>query len=88
MPPRTGAYTPESIERELTFLGLIAMMDPPRPEAKTAVALCKGAGIRVVMITGDHKNTAVAVGRDSMAVFAEPGGQGPHFPPARDHSQR
>jgi Ca2+-transporting ATPase len=56
--------TPESIETGLTFLGLVAMIDPPRQEAREAIAKCKTAGIRAVMITGDHKNTAVAVGRE------------------------
>ncbi|MDH4190886.1 MAG: cation-translocating P-type ATPase [Betaproteobacteria bacterium] len=49
------------LERELTFLGLIGMMDPPREEAKEAVKTCRAVGIRPVMITGDHGLTAVAV---------------------------
>lgn len=56
-------YNPDFIERYLVFCGLIAMMDPPRPEAAEAVAKCRKAGIRIVMITGDHKNTAVAIAR-------------------------
>jgi Ca2+-transporting ATPase len=52
------------IETGLTFLGLIAMADPARPEAAAAVAQCKQAGIRPVMITGDHVGTAVAIGRE------------------------
>lgn len=52
------------IEKELTFLGLVAMIDPPRPEVKLAMKDCRSAGIRSVMITGDHKNTAVAIARD------------------------
>ena len=49
------------LERELTFLGLFGLMDPPRPGAEEAVAKCRTAGIRTVLITGDHKLTAVAV---------------------------
>jgi Ca2+-transporting ATPase len=59
-----AAFAPESVESEMTFLGLIAMMDPPRDEARTAMAECAGAGIRTIMITGDHKATAVAIARD------------------------
>lgn len=56
--------TDESMERELTFVGLIGMMDPPRPEAAEAVRRAVHAGIRPVMITGDHPRTAMAVGRE------------------------
>jgi calcium-translocating P-type ATPase len=51
-----------AVERQLTFLGLIALWDPPRPEVKDAVALCRRAGIRVVMVTGDYGLTAQAIG--------------------------
>ena len=51
-------------ERDMTFLGLVGMIDPPRPEAKAAVEECERAGIRVVMITGDHPLTAQAVARE------------------------
>ena len=51
-------------ENGLTFLGLIAMMDPPREESKAAVAQCIAAGIRPIMITGDHKVTASAIARE------------------------
>ncbi|MFA5345710.1 MAG: calcium-transporting P-type ATPase, PMR1-type [Candidatus Omnitrophota bacterium] len=57
-------YDAETTEKELTFLGLIAMIDPPREEVKKAIQECKAAGIRTVMITGDHKNTAVAIARE------------------------
>ena len=51
-------------ERDMTFLGLVGMIDPPRPEAKSAIERCEQAGIRVVMITGDHPLTAQAVARE------------------------
>jgi Ca2+-transporting ATPase len=59
-----GDLAGEEIERDLVFAGLAGMYDPPRPEVKDAVALCKSAGIRVVMITGDHPQTALVVARE------------------------
>ncbi len=56
--------TSETLERDLTFAGLVGMIDPPRLEVKEAVAQCYAAGIRPVMITGDHKLTAVAIARE------------------------
>ena len=50
-------------DQDLTFLGLVAMQDPPRPEAKSAVMTCRYAGIKTVMITGDHKLTAVSIAK-------------------------
>ena len=56
--------TSEELENGLTFLGLVGMIDPPRPEAKDAVAVCRRAGIKPVMITGDHVVTASAIARE------------------------
>ena len=67
--PQDSAY--EEIERELTFVGLVGMIDPPRLEVKNAVQLCKTAGIRPVMITGDHPLTAAYIAR---ALGIEDGG--------------
>ncbi len=58
-----SAYEPEAIERDLTFLGLVAMMDPPRPEVSDAVDKCHRAGIRIIMITGDYGLTAESIAR-------------------------
>ncbi len=63
LPARSGAYTHEGVERGLTFLGLAAMMDPPRPEVAEAVRTLREAGIRIVMITGDYGLTAESLAR-------------------------
>ena len=56
--------TPEYLEQDLVFLGLTGMIDPVRPEVKAAIEECRSAGIRAVMITGDHKDTAVAIAKE------------------------
>ena len=64
-------FTPADLEGGLTLLGLVGMIDPPRPEAIAAVAACREAGIRVKMITGDHPGTAEAIGRQLGLLGAE-----------------
>lgn len=56
--------TPEELETGLSFMGLLGMIDPPRPEARKAVAICRQAGIKPIMITGDHVITASAIAKD------------------------
>jgi P-type Ca2+ transporter type 2C len=60
---KQGSYTVENIERDLTFLGLMAMMDPPRPEVEVAIRSFREAGIRIIMITGDYGLTAESLAR-------------------------
>jgi P-type Ca2+ transporter type 2C len=62
--PRDMDQFGEDIEADFVFVGIAGMIDPPRTEVKDAIALCKSAGIRVVMITGDHKLTATAVAKE------------------------
>jgi sodium/potassium-transporting ATPase subunit alpha len=61
----------ETVEQDLTFLGLVALMDPPHREVPEAIARCRRAGVRVIMITGDHPLTALAVAREIGLVPAE-----------------
>ena len=56
--------SPANLERDLTFIGLTGMIDPVRPEVKAAIEECRGAGIRPIMITGDHIDTAMAIARE------------------------
>lgn len=63
--------TAQVAEKELIFIGVTAMYDPPRPEVKDAVSLCKKAGIRVVMITGDYQITALSIARGVGIVTSE-----------------
>lgn len=62
---------PEFLEQELTYLGLSGMIDPVRPEVKAAIVECREAGIRPIMITGDHKDTAVAIGME-LGILTDP----------------
>ena len=63
LPAAMSAYTPELIEQRLTFVGLVVMMDPPRPEIAAAVEECRRASIRIIMITGDYGLTAESIAR-------------------------
>ncbi len=68
----TEPLTPENIEKDMVFLGLVAMIDPAREEAKEAIVTCKKAGIKVVMITGDNDATAKAIA-ENIGLFDEVG---------------
>ncbi len=63
-PKEPVSYEADFLEKELVFVGLTGMIDPVRPEVKAAIEECREAGVRPVMITGDHKDTAVAIGRE------------------------
>ncbi len=61
----------ESIERELVYLGMVGIIDPPRPEAEAAIAEARAAGVRIIMITGDHPRTAARIARDLGIIGAD-----------------
>ena len=63
LPPPSGKRAAAQVERDLTLLGVLALWDPPRPEVAEAIGLCRRAGIRVVMVTGDGGLTASAIAR-------------------------
>ena len=67
-----GEMDPDHLERDLTLLGLVGIVDPPRTEAREAVKVAETAGIRTVMITGDHKMTAVAIAKQ-LGIMAQDG---------------
>jgi magnesium-transporting ATPase (P-type) len=77
LPPDLPDFAPDTVEADLTLLGLVGMMDPPREEVTHAVALCRQAGIRIIMITGDYGLTAESIARRIGIVGALTGGQ-PH----------
>ena len=61
---RPASNAPEELEQDLTWIGMCGMIDPIRPEVKDAIEKCRNAGVRPVMITGDHKDTAAAIARE------------------------
>ncbi|MCH5198421.1 MAG: calcium-translocating P-type ATPase, PMCA-type, partial [Oscillospiraceae bacterium] len=63
-PSAPADHSAENLEHDMTFIGLTGMIDPVRPEVKAAIEECREAGIVPIMITGDHKDTAVAIGRE------------------------
>ena len=76
--PETTPGEPDEMERDLTLVGLVAMGDPVRKEVAPAVAQCRKAGVRVIMLTGDHPQTALAVGR-AIGLTAERAVTGPEL---------
>jgi magnesium-transporting ATPase (P-type) len=79
LPPSPDVVTAEWVERELTLLGLVAILDPPRPEVAAAVATCRRAGIRIIMVTGDYGLTAESIARRVGIV-----GEGAHIVTGQD----
>ena len=64
-------FSPEALENELVFIGVVGMIDPVRPEVKAAIDECKSAGIRAIMITGDHRDTAIAIATE-LGIITDP----------------
>ena len=64
IPAMPTELEPERLEKNLTYIGLTGMIDPVRPEVKDAIIQCRNAGIKPIMITGDHINTAKAIARE------------------------
>jgi Ca2+-transporting ATPase len=64
LPEIPAGVSPETIERDLVFVGLLGMIDPPRPEVNEALKVARGAGLKSIMVTGDYKDTAQAIARD------------------------
>jgi P-type E1-E2 ATPase len=62
--PARGDENSDSLDRDLLFAGLVGLEDPPRAEVPEAIRQCRSAGIRVIMVTGDHARTACAIGRE------------------------
>lgn len=72
LPPDFEDYRPQSVEKDMVFVGMVAMQDPPRPEVKPAVEDCHRAGIRILMITGDYGLTAQSVAEEVGIISGEP----------------
>ncbi|WP_261378476.1 calcium-translocating P-type ATPase, SERCA-type [Paenibacillus agilis] len=72
-PELPHSMEPNEVEANLTFIGLVGMIDPPREEVKEAVRICKEAGIRPIMITGDHRDTAAAIAKELDIIQDESG---------------
>jgi len=70
-PEKPSDFSPEALEHDLIFLGLHGMIDPVRPEVKPAIDQCRSAGIRPIMITGDHRDTAIAIAKQLGIIQSE-----------------